>query len=137
MSRFALFRPVGQPLSFPCRRPRLLVRLPRPRKSLPRVFQSLLGMLVPAQMITLPMTGRGSPMRVRSLFVKFCSPLVRIVWHRLSILNSNSNLPPYAGARCPPFCRRRSWAFCLCLEGVDLDLTTDPRNPLEFLSYII
>jgi hypothetical protein len=55
----------------------------RPLNSLVRMFHGLLGMLMPTQMISLTVTGRGRPMRVRSLFVKLSSPLVRIVRHIL------------------------------------------------------
>ena len=45
------------------------------------MLQRLLGVLVPAEMVTLPVTHRSSTVGVRSLFVELSSSLMGLVWH--------------------------------------------------------
>jgi len=46
------------------------------------MFQGLLGELVSRQVILFSVVRCRSAMRVCRQFMKFCSPLVGIVWHR-------------------------------------------------------
>ena len=48
----------------------------RPTERFIRVFHSLFGVLVPGQVVALPVTHRGSTMRVRGLLVKLCGSLM-------------------------------------------------------------
>jgi hypothetical protein len=57
------------------------MRFLRPLQSLASMFQCLLGMLVPRQVIFFPVVHRRSAVRLRRQFMKFRSSLMRIVWH--------------------------------------------------------
>ncbi len=57
----------------------------RPLKSFIGMFQGLLGMLVPGQVIFFTVVRGGGAVRVRGEFVEFGSSLVRVVWHGVSL----------------------------------------------------
>jgi hypothetical protein len=57
------------------------MRFLRPLQSLASMFQRLLGMLVPRQVIFFPVVHRRSAVRVRRQFMKFRSSLMRVVRH--------------------------------------------------------
>ena len=56
----------------------------RPLESFIGMFQCLLGVFVSCLVIFFPVVRSGSTVRVRSEFVKFRSPLVRVIWHGVS-----------------------------------------------------
>ena len=49
------------------------------------MLQRLLGMLMSGQMIFLAVMRGRSAMRVGGEFMEFCSSLVRVIWHSVSI----------------------------------------------------
>ena len=49
------------------------------------MFHRLLGMFFPGLVILLPVVHSCSAVRVCGEFVEFGSPLVRVIWHRVSL----------------------------------------------------
>jgi hypothetical protein len=57
----------------------------RPLESFSGMFQCLLGMLVSGLVIFFPVMCCGGTMRMGGEFVELGSPLVRVLWHGVSL----------------------------------------------------
>ena len=73
----------------------------RPLESFIGMFQRLFGMLMSGLVIFFSMVCCGSAVRVCGKFMEFGSSLVRVIWHRLSILGFRSTLESFYFAGYP------------------------------------
>ena len=66
----------------------------RPLESFPRIFQRLLGELVPSEVVSLLVGRGGGKVGVLGELMKFSSSLMRIVWHGVSCPRRLIHLKP-------------------------------------------